>query len=190
MPFMGGSQQQPGGQQFGQPQLGSYQPYGQPQQPYGAGQSQFGQQLFGGQGFGQQLGSQPQFGGQQYGGQLELPQIVTELALRCAASAVMAVVEQLRGDQQALMGIQSQGQLAPHLYSNVLVECARRIAPVLHQALAPIAQGQMSQGSQGGQGGQQGQSFGMPQMQQMPQAWGQGAFGQGGGGSPMTGAGI
>ncbi len=172
MPFMSGSQPQQFGQsQFGGQEFGQ-QPYGQ-QQPQFGGQSQLGQQ---------QLGSQ----------QPQLLQIVTELALRCAASAAGAVVEQLRIDPQALTGLQAQGQIPPHLYSNVLVECARRIAPVLHQALAPIMQGgqQGMPGGQGGQGGQQGmqsgqgggqfpgQWFGMPQQQMQQQPFGMGQMSQ------------
>ncbi|MEW1914741.1 hypothetical protein AB0442_41300 [Kitasatospora sp. NPDC085895] len=173
--------QMPGQSPFGQSPIGQQglgQPFGQQGfgQPFGG--QQFGQQPFGQQGLGQPFG-------QQGFGQQQLPQIVTELALRCAGSAVMAVIEQLRMDPQALMGVQAQGQLPPHLYSNVLVECARRIAPVLHQSLAPIAQGQGGQMGQGMGGQGMGQSFGMPQMSQ---PWGQAGLGQGF--SPLSGAGI
>ncbi|MFD9623243.1 hypothetical protein ACFWB2_39295 [Streptomyces virginiae] len=88
---------------------------------------------------------------------------MTELSLRCAASAVSAVVEQLRMDPQILMGIQAQGQIPPHAFGQVLTECVRRIAPVVHMALGQIT-GQ-------GQSGPYGQSGQFPGM-------GQGLFGQ------------
>ncbi|MGW3626100.1 hypothetical protein, partial [Streptomyces sp. NPDC000880] len=162
-------QQQPYGQQgFGQ--QGQQQPYGQQgfgqqgqQQPYGQ-QGQQGQQ--------QPYGQQGQQGfGQQGPGQGQLPVLVTELALRCAATAVTAVVEQLRIDPQIVMGIQSQGQIPPHAWGNVLVECARKIAPVLHTTLAQITQGQFGQ-QQGGQFPGQGQGQGQGQFGQ-PQQYGQ-----------------
>ncbi|MGW7368383.1 hypothetical protein ACWGI8_34430, partial [Streptomyces sp. NPDC054841] len=164
-------------QQIGQPQ--TQQPYGQPpmgqqlysQSPFGQQQQPFGQQ---GQGqFGQ--GQQP-FGMQ---GQQQLPLLVTELSLRCAATAVSAVTEHLRTDPQILMGIQAQGQIPPHAWSMVLTECARRIAPIVHTALAQITgQGQAGQYGQIGQfPGQQMQ--GQPgQFGQFGQIHGQGMFGQ------------
>lgn len=158
-------QQQSYGQQIGQPSQLGQQPYSPQgiQQPWlSQGQQQFGQQY-------------PQFVAQQ--GQ-QLPLVVTELALRCAATAATAVVEQLRMDPQIMMGIQTQGQIPPHAWGNVLVECARRVAPVLHTTLAQITQGQIGQQGQFGQPypqfGQQGQ-FG----QQYPQFGQQGQFGQG-----------
>jgi hypothetical protein len=169
-------------QNYGQ-QLGQQQPYGQQgfQQPWlSQGQQGFGQhpqqQSMGAQSpYGQQFGQQfPQFGGQQGQAQgQQLPVLVTELALRCAATAVTAVVEQLRMDPQIMMGIQSQGQIPPHAWGNVLVECGRRIAPVLHTVLAQITQGQSGQQ---GQLGQQGQ-FGQQQGGQFP-GQSQGLFGQ------------
>ncbi|MFF3399620.1 hypothetical protein ACFYW6_13985 [Streptomyces sp. NPDC002659] len=175
-------------QQIGQPQM---------QQPYG--QQQFGQQPWGQQGMGQQgqgQGQQPwgqqgqsqgqgQFGQQPWGqqgmgqfgmqGQQQLPLLVTELSLRCAATAVTAVVEQLRMDPQILMGIQAQGQIPPHAWSMVLTECARRIAPIVHMALGQITgQGQMSQPGQG----QYGQFPGQQPQGQYGQLQGQGMFGQ------------
>ncbi|MGW1888384.1 hypothetical protein [Streptomyces sp. NPDC001970] len=151
--------QQPYGQQqlFGQSPI-PQSPYGQ-QQPWGQqGPGQFGQ------------GHQP-FGAQQ--GQ-QLPLLVTELSLRCAATAVSAVVEQLRMDPQILMGIQAQGQIPPHAWSQVLTECARRIAPVVHTALAQITgQGQMSPFGQQPQG-----QFGQQPQGQFGQFHGQGLFGQ------------
>ncbi|MFF3070016.1 hypothetical protein ACFVSN_30320 [Kitasatospora sp. NPDC057904] len=67
-----------------------------------------------------------------------LPQIVTDLALKCAAATAAAVIEQLRIEPQALVGIQTQGQIPAHLVSSVLVECARRVAPVIHLTLAQL----------------------------------------------------
>lgn len=157
-------------QQVGQPQM---------QQPWGqqSGQAPFAQQPWmGQQGMGQQ--GMGQFGQQQ---QMQMPVLVTELSLKCAASALSALVEQLRMDPQILMGIQSHGQIPPHAFSQVLIECARRIAPAVHMTLGQITgQGQASQSGQLGQGqpweqqmqGQFGQSGQFPGM-------GQGSFGQG-----------
>jgi hypothetical protein len=151
------SQQQPYGfGQFGQHQAWQQSPYGQQpfqgQQPFGMPQAQMFQQPFG-----QQFGTQQPFGMPQMGIERVLPQLVTQLALNCAATAVNAVVEQLRIAPEALIGIQAQGQVPPHVYSNVLTECARRVAPVLHTAIAPILQGQIGQMGQipGQQFGQQ-----------------------------------
>ncbi|MFE0654701.1 hypothetical protein ACFVZH_40035 [Streptomyces sp. NPDC059534] len=172
-------------QQISQPQ--SQQPYGQQMsgQPLWGLQSQ-NQQPFGQQGQGQ-FGQQQPFG-QQGQGQQQLPLLVTELSLRCSATAVSAVVEQLRMDPQILMGIQAQGQIPPHAFSQVLTECARRIAPLVHTALAQITgQGQSGQMSQFGQGGmgQFGQFPGQQPQGQMGQfgqlqglGQGQGLFGQ------------
>ncbi|MFE0654063.1 hypothetical protein ACFVZH_36510 [Streptomyces sp. NPDC059534] len=162
------------GQQFGQSSpLGQQQPYGQQgfgqqQRWLSQGQQQFGQQ-YPQQGFGPFSSGQP--GVQQGQGQIQgqLPVLVTELALRCAATAATAVVEQLRMDPQILMGIQAQGQIPPHAWGSVLVDCARKIAPVLHTVLAQITQGQQGQI---GQQGQYGQSMG-----QFPGQW-QGLSGQ------------
>ncbi|MFE0654738.1 hypothetical protein ACFVZH_40260 [Streptomyces sp. NPDC059534] len=167
-------------QQIGQPQA---------QQPYGQqfGQAAFAQQPWQGQGQGQaqpglSLGGQEQSWGQQGSGQFaqqrqqQLPMLVTELSLKCAASALSAVVEQLRMDPQILMGIQSQGQIPPHMFGQVLAECAGRIAPIVHMALGQITgQGQGSQMSEFGQLGQ-GQSGQQPWEQQMRGQSGQ--FGQ------------
>jgi hypothetical protein len=163
-------------------------------------------QSYGQQGFGQQYPQQfgqqyPQLGAQQGQGQGQLPVLVTELSLRCAATAVSAVTEQLRMDPQIVMGIQAQGQIPPHAWSTVLTECARRIAPVVHAALTQIiSQGQgqgqgqlpgqqMQQPGQFGQGQGQGQFPGAGQFGQFPgqqmqqpgqfgQGQGQGQFGQ------------
>ncbi|MEU1616827.1 hypothetical protein ABZ479_05915 [Streptomyces sp. NPDC005722] len=151
-------------QQYGQqPQ----QQYGQQQwQPWagqqGYGQQGIAQQFMGPQGYGQQHFGQPGMGQ----GQQQLPLMVTELSLRCAATAVNAMVEQVRVDPQIMMGIQSQGQIPPHAWSSVLTECARRIAPVVHSALCQIAQGQ--------QYGQQ--QYGQFQNGQAP--YGQAPYGQ------------
>lgn len=164
-------------QQIGQPQ--SQQPYGQqmsPQQTWGLQGS--GLQSWAQQGQGQ-FGQQQPFGmqGMQGQGLQQLPLVVTELALRCAASAVSAVVEQLRMDPQILMGIQAQGQIPPHAFSQVLTECARRIAPLVHTALTQLT-GQSQMGQFPGQG-QSGQFPGMqPQYDQMPGMQSQAPFGQ------------
>lgn len=161
-------------QQFGQ------QPIGQ----QGYGQQGYGQQIYGQQPFQQQFGQQPwgqqQPFGQQYGqlgmaqmghgGQTPL-QTVTEVALRCASVAVATVVEQLRMDQQALAGIQMQGQLAPQAWSNAVVECARRVAPVIHAACNQLQQLQQFQQLQGQQPYQSQGQQGFPQpgiAQQQP----------------------
>ncbi|MFJ4847189.1 MULTISPECIES: hypothetical protein [unclassified Streptomyces] len=146
-------QQQPYAQQFGQQSWGQQQPW--------AAQQGLGQQAWG-----QQHGAFQQYG--QYGngqqGQQQLPLLVTEVALRSAATAVSAVVEQMRIDPQIVMGIQAQGQIPPHAWSAVVTECARRVAPVVHAVLAQNCQGQ--QYGQFGQGNQAvyGQHhFGQPQ---------------------------
>lgn len=131
----------------------------------------------------QQPYAQQEFGRQQAVGQQDLGQqqlslLVTEVSLRCAATAVSAVVEQLRMEPLTFMGIQAQSQFPPHALSQVLTECARRIAPVVHNALIQTAgPSQYSQqsghfpGQQPyGQFGQPGQFFGLFQ--------GQGGFGQ------------
>jgi hypothetical protein len=166
------------GQRPGQPAQIGPQPYGQQQfgqqQPQGFGQSLYGQSPYG------QSGQVGQFGAQQGQGQGQLPQLVTELAMRCAATAASAVVEQLRIDPQILMGIQSQGQIPPHAWGNVLVECARKIAPVVHTTLAQITQGQPGQQGFGqGQGqfpGQQGFGQGQGQFPGQGQGFGQSQF--------------
>ncbi|MFF3949772.1 hypothetical protein ACFYYN_33870 [Streptomyces sp. NPDC001902] len=137
--------QQPHWQQSGQQQS---QPWAGQQ---GYGQQGIGQPFMGLQGYGQQHFGQPGIGQ----GQQQLPLLVTELSLRCAATAVNAVVEQVRIDPQIMMGIQAQGQIPPHAWSSVLTECARRIAPVVHSALSQIAQGQSPFGQYGQQYGQQ-----------------------------------
>jgi len=163
--------QQYGQQPFGQQQYGQQQPYGQ--QPFGqqpSGQQQpYGQQQYGQQPSGQQ---QP-YGQQQYGqqagpqmGQSPL-QTITEAALRCASVAVGTVVEQLRMDQQALAGIQMQGQLHPQAWSNVVVEAARRVAPVLHTSCNQLQQQLQRQQQPFGQQQQYGQQqpFGQQGLQ-------------------------
>ncbi|MFE0654551.1 hypothetical protein ACFVZH_39150 [Streptomyces sp. NPDC059534] len=144
-----------------------------PQQPWGL-QAQ-NQQPWAQQGQGQ-FGQQQPFGMQ---GMQQLPLLVTELALRCSASAVSAVVEQLRMDPQILMGIQAQGQIPPHAFGQVLTECARRIAPLVHTALTQITgQGQQGQTGQFPGQGQSGRFPGMqPQYDQMPGIQPQAQFG-------------
>ncbi|MEV7004656.1 hypothetical protein AB0N62_44835 [Streptomyces sp. NPDC093982] len=138
-------------QQISQPQ--TQQPYGQQHfgqpQPWGLQ----GQQPFGQQGLGQQ----------------QLSLLVTEVSLRCAAAAVSAVVEQLR--IEPLTGLQAQSHIPPHALSQVLTECARRIAPVVQTALIQITgQDQYSQ--------PHGQFPGL-QAQGRPSLFqGQGGFGQ------------
>ncbi|MFE0628544.1 hypothetical protein ACFW3D_16425 [Streptomyces sp. NPDC058864] len=144
----GQQMQQPHWQQSGQQQS---QPWAGQQ---GYGQQGIGQQFMGPQGYGQQHFGQPGIGQ----GQQQLPLLVTELSLRCAATAVNAVVEQVRIDPQIILGIQAQGQIPPHAWSSVLTECARRIAPVVHSAICQIAQGQQYGQQQFGPYGQfQGQ---------------------------------
>ncbi|MFE5947963.1 hypothetical protein [Streptomyces sp. NPDC056480] len=109
-----------------------------------AQQAYYGQQMSAPSFWGMQPQSQP-FGHQPQGrsapqqpfetqGQ-QLPLLVRELSLCCSAVVMSAVVEQLRKDTQILMGIQAQGQIPPHAVGQVLTECARRIAPIMHTAL-------------------------------------------------------
>ncbi|MFD9631066.1 hypothetical protein [Streptomyces violascens] len=141
----------------------------QPQQPYEQPADQRScptQQTYGQPGIASQPWTTTPSLGQQYAqqpagiaGQAQLPVLITELALRCAATAATAVVEQLRMDPQILLGIQMHGQIPQHAWGTVLVECSRRIAPVLHTTLAPFSQ-QAPIGQQGfGPAGQ----FGPPQ---------------------------
>jgi hypothetical protein len=146
-----------------QPQVGQQsqvqQPYGYSQMPLqsapwsspsgpqpvpfaGYPQSYAPQAPFVGQAFGPQAFSAQSFGLQSFGVERVLPQLVADLALRCATTAVAAVVERLRLDPQALATIQAYGQIPAHVHSDLLVECARRIAPVAHQAIAPVLQAQ------------------------------------------------
>ena len=141
------------------PQQVGQQPYAQQLgQPWSMGQMQdFTQQY-------------PQFAIRQG----QLPMVATDLALRCAATAASTIVEQMRSDPQALMGIQAQGQVPPHSWSNMIMECARRIAPIVHTTLAQMSQmgmgqmglmGQQPYWSQQGLTSQMGQQ---PQFGQMP----------------------
>ena len=133
------------------------------QQPFG--QQQFGQQPFGQQGYGQQPFGQQGVAQMGQAGQSPL-QAITEAALRCASVAVGTVVEQLRMDQQALAGIQMQGQLHPQAWSNVVVESARRVAPVIHAACSQLHQLQQLQRQQPFGQQQYGQQpFGQQQQQ-------------------------
>lgn len=148
------------------PQQQSQQAYDpQPEQVPCLGQQAYGQQGIGQQpwfsgGPGQQHYAQQPTG---HAGQTQIPVLITELALRCAATAATAVVEQLRMDPQIMMGIQMQGQIPAQAWSSVMAECSRRIAPVLHSTLAPFIQ-QNPIGQQGfGQPGQYGPAIGQPQ---------------------------
>ncbi|MFD8396067.1 hypothetical protein ACFV2N_44470 [Streptomyces sp. NPDC059680] len=129
-------------QQIHQPQL---------QQPYDL--QQFGQQRPWGLQAQQPVGQQglDQFSRQQaIGIQGHLPVLLTELSLRCAATAVSAVMDQLRANPQFLSGIHMQSQVPPHAWSQVLAECARRITPVVHSTLIQIT-GQGQDGPSWGQ---------------------------------------
>ncbi|MGW7386377.1 hypothetical protein [Streptomyces sp. NPDC054794] len=145
--------------QVSQPQI--QQPYGEQQL---LGQPPLAQPLYGQQQPWGQAGQQPCA---QQGQQLSL--LVTAVSLSCAATAVTAVVEQLRMDPQLLMAVQAQGQIPPHAWSNVLTECARRITPAVHIALAQIT-GQGPDSSYGQQ----------PQSGQLPGLQPQIPLGQGG----------
>jgi len=125
--------------------------------PQQAGQPQ-AQQLYASPQFAAQYPfTQPQPSGQQGFGQQQLSLLVTEVSLRCAATAVSTVVEQLRMEPLTFLGIQAQSQLPPHAISQVLTECARRIAPVVHTALiqmagqSPYVQSSLFQNQQHGQ---------------------------------------
>ncbi|WP_406053588.1 hypothetical protein OG462_44285 [Streptomyces sp. NBC_01077] len=154
-------------QQISQPQ--TQQPYDQPISP---------QQPWSLQAPGQQPWAQQGHGQFSMQGMQQLPLMVTELSLRCSATALSAVVEQLRTDPQILMGIQAQGHIPPHAFSQVLTECARRIAPIVHTALTQLTN-QSQQGQMGrfpGQG-QSGQFPGMQPQAQLGQLQGQSLFG-------------
>jgi hypothetical protein len=145
----------------------------QPQTQQSYAQEQFGRLACGPQG--------PQPFGQQGLGQQQLSLLATEVSLRCAATAVSAVVEQLRMEPLVLMRFQAQSQIPPHALSQVLTECVRRIAPVVHTTLTQITgqeHGQQSGQFPGLQSGRSGQLAGpfvgqgcfghQPQYGQMP----------------------
>lgn len=116
------------------------QPYMQPPAQAPIVQQPYGQQPWG------QFGQQSLI--QQHLVQQHLPSLVSEVSLRCAATAVAAVAEQLRMDPQTLIAAQTHGQIPPHVWGATLAECARRIAPVVHATLVQIA----GQGPAGGHG--------------------------------------
>ncbi|WP_367141242.1 MULTISPECIES: hypothetical protein [Streptomyces] len=70
----------------------------------------------------------------------QLPLLVSDLSTRCASISITALVEQMRIDPQILTGIQLYGQIPAQVWGNVLVEVARRVAPVLHSPLAELTQ--------------------------------------------------
>ncbi|MDQ1655359.1 MAG: hypothetical protein QOD41_442 [Cryptosporangiaceae bacterium] len=146
------------------------------QSPFGgmSVQGAYGSPQIGAQQWGQQYGS-PQHASQQYGSAIQ-SQWVTETAARIATTAVAALAEQLRFDQQTLQGICSQGQLPQQSFSQLVAESTRRIAPVVAATVSALTASTVSStlASQGiaGIGSQLGQSqipFGQPQ------------YGQGGG---------
>jgi hypothetical protein len=67
--------------------------------------------------------------------------VVSELTLRAVSAALATIIEQVRIDPQALQTLCAQGQLTPQTHANVLVESARRTAPVVAGALAAIVPG-------------------------------------------------
>ncbi|MDQ1645438.1 MAG: hypothetical protein QOJ50_1622 [Cryptosporangiaceae bacterium] len=146
------------------------------QSPFGgvSVQGAYGSPQLGAQQWGQQYGS-PQQSSQQYGSAIQ-SQWVTETAARIATTAVAALAEQLRFDQQTLQGICSQGQLPQQSFSQLVAESTRRIAPVVAATVSALTASTVSStlASQGiaGIGSQLGQS-------QIP--FGQVQYGQGGG---------
>ncbi|MCY0924425.1 hypothetical protein OS965_41165 [Streptomyces sp. H27-G5] len=70
----------------------------------------------------------------------QLPLLITDISLRCAAVALNTVIEQLRVEPQLLAQIQAQGQLPQHSWSSVLTECARRVAPGVHSLFIEAAE--------------------------------------------------
>ncbi|MEU2835231.1 hypothetical protein ABZ667_42710 [Streptomyces lavendulae] len=72
----------------------------------------------------------------------QVPLLTTDVSLRCAATALNTVIEQLRVDPQLLTQIQAQGQLPQHAWSSILTECARRVAPVIHTLINEVSERQ------------------------------------------------
>jgi lambda repressor-like predicted transcriptional regulator len=135
-----GSQQMYGQGHYGQfTQYSPYGPYGQ----QGVAQGPIGRiappaQWYVGQP--QWQTAQPQW----HAGQQAWPSaapVVSDLTLRVVSAALATVSEQLRVDAQALQSLCAQGQLSPQAYSNVLVESARRCAPIIAQTLSAVAGG-------------------------------------------------
>src|SRR5690349_638743 len=92
-----------------------------------------------------QLLTQPNMsaqGPQQFGHQgAGIAPVISEVTLRVVSTTLATILEQVRTDPQALQTLCAQGQLTPQVYSNVLVESARRAAPTVAGALGAIATG-------------------------------------------------
>ena len=137
-----------------------------------SGQGAYGSPQLGAQQWGQQYGT-PQHASQQYGSTVQ-SQWVTETAARIATTAVAALAEQLRFDQQTLQGICSQGQLPQQSFSQLVAESTRRIAPVVAATVSALTASTVSSTLAGqgiaGIGSQIGQSqipFGQSQYGQV-----------------------
>lgn len=102
-----------------------------------ATQAPYQQGIFGQPAFGQLPYTQSNAGYQQ--GLTGVP-IVAEVTLRVVSAALATIVEQMRTEPQALQTLCTQGQLAPQTYSNILVESARRTAPIVAAAIGAITQ--------------------------------------------------
>jgi hypothetical protein len=76
--------------------------------------------------------AQGQFGQQQW---MSAGPAVSELTLRIVSAALATITEQVRSDPQAMQTLCTQGQLTPQAYANVLVEAARRTAPIVAGAI-------------------------------------------------------
>jgi hypothetical protein len=66
---------------------------------------------------------------------------ISEATLRVVSAALATLIEQVRTDPPALQMLCTQGQLTPQAYANVLVESARRSAPVVASAISAITPG-------------------------------------------------
>jgi hypothetical protein len=108
--------------------------YGQ-QQPYAL--TPYSQQPYAQSPHNQAMIAQSQIGQQI----LAAAPIVSEVTLRVVTAALATIVDQIRIDQQALQSLWAQGQLTPQAHANVLVESARRCAPVVAGALAAVVPG-------------------------------------------------
>ncbi len=85
-----------------------------------------------------QFGQQSQFVQQQ---SLAAAPVVSEVTLRLVSTALATITEQVRMDPQALQALYVQGQLTPQAYANVLVEAARRSAPIIASLLSAATTG-------------------------------------------------
>src|SRR4051812_2553064 len=89
--------------------------------------------------------------------------VISELTLRVVSAALATIAEQLRTAPQALQPLCAQGQLTPQTYSNVLVESARRTAPIVAAAVSAavpaIAQSAQQMAGMGDSGGGACQDF-------------------------------